>query len=125
MPKTHGKDNIEVHTVGSSRRRAPNWTDFLDLIMLGLLRQENDNGYCQNGTFSPETWKRMTFAFNEQTKKNFSFRNLKNRLKVLKKTFNLYYNLANRSGWGWDPVLKVPTPGDEQMWDEVISVSDL
>ena len=55
--------------------------------------------------------------------KSFTYSNLKNRLKVLKKTFNLYYNLANRSGWGWDPVLKVPTYGDEQMWEEIISVS--
>lgn len=37
--------------------------------------------------------------------------------------FNLYYNLVNRSGWGWDPVLKVPNLGDEQMWEPVILMS--
>ena len=105
--------------------RAPNWTDNLDLVMFALMRQSNDEGNCQNGTFSKDTWRRMTMAFNQQTNKNFTYTNLKNRLKVLKKNFHLYYNLANHSGWGWDTVLKVSTPRDQQMWDEVITVSAL
>ena len=121
MSKSRDKERIDVNV--SSRKRAPNWTDTLDLIMLGLMRQANDEGHSQNGIFSKETWRKMTLAFNQQTSKDFTYTNLKNRLKVLKKTFNMYYNLANRSGWGWDPVLKLPTPGDHQMWDEVIAVS--
>ena len=123
MSKSHDKSEQDVE--GSSRRRAPNWTDSLDMIMITLMRQEYDEGNCINGTFTKETWKKMTLSFNQQTRKSFTYPNLKNRLKVLKKTFNLYFNLANRSGWGWDPVLKVPTPGDEQMWEEIIVVSAL
>ena len=65
----------------------------------------------------------MTNTFNERTKKTFTYRNLKNRLKVLKKNFNIYFNFASRSGWGWNPALKVAIPGDEQIWVEVISMS--
>ena len=119
------RDKSEQDMEGSSRRRAPNWMDSLDMIMIALMRQEYDEGNCINGTFTKETWKKMTLSFNQQTRKSFTYPNLKNRLKVLKKTFNLYFNLANRSGWGWDPVLKVPTPGDEQMWEEIIVVSAL
>ena len=121
MSKSRATTNQAIE--GSSRMRAPNWTDALDLLMLALMRQANDEGNCIVGTFSKDTWRRMTMSFNQQTNKNFTYTNLKNRLKVLKKNFNLYYNLANRSGWGWDTVLKVPTPGDQQMWDEVIAVS--
>ncbi|KAG1364172.1 putative L10-interacting MYB domain-containing protein-like [Cocos nucifera] len=64
--------------VGSSCRRASNWTDPLDLLMLALMRQEDDQGNYQN---------------------------------------------ANRSKWGWNPVLKVSIPGNEQIWEEVISVN--
>ena len=65
----------------------------------------------------------MTNTFNERTKKTFIYRNFKNQLKVLKKNFNLYFNLASQFGWGWNLVLKVPTPRDEQIWEEVISMS--
>ena len=131
MSKSHATTNQTIE--GSLRIRTPNWTDTLDLVMLVLMRQVNDEENYQNGTFSKDIWRRMTMAFNQQTNKNFNqqtnknftYTNLKNRLKVLKKNFNLYYTLANRSGWGWDTVLKVPTPGDQQMWDEVIAVSTL
>ena len=49
-------------------RRAPNWIDALDLLMLALMRQEDDQGNCQNGTFSQEIWKKMMNIFNKQTK---------------------------------------------------------
>ena len=123
MSKSHATTNQAIE--GSSRMRAPNWIDTLDLLMLALMRQANDEENCQNGTFSKDTWRRMTMSFNQQTNKNFTYTNLKNRLKVLKKNFNLYYNLANRSRWGWNTVLKVPTLDDQQMWDEVIVVSTL
>ena len=123
MLKCPSKSNNDME--GSTRRRLANWTDSLDLIMRAIMRQANDEGHCQNGLFSKETWNRMITSFNQHTKKGFTYSNMKNRLKVLKKNFNLYYILANRFGWGWDLVLKVPTPSDMQMWDEVIAMSAL
>ena len=38
MPRVHMTNDSESARIGSSYRRAPNWTDALDLVMLGLMR---------------------------------------------------------------------------------------
>lgn len=42
----------DYEKIGSSCRTEPNWIDALNLIVLALMRQENNEDHCQNGTFT-------------------------------------------------------------------------
>ncbi|XP_020107348.1 uncharacterized protein LOC109723411 [Ananas comosus] len=104
-----------------TRTRSQNWSNMLDEQLLGLMRDEHTFGNCVNGSFIPIAWKRMVNDFNSRNNLNLTKAQLKNRFKVLKKTFNLYHSLANKSGWGWNSDLHIPTPGDARIWDSVIA----
>lgn len=95
----------------------------MDLVMIALMKQQMAEGNFNNGVFSIKAWRKITKSFNESTKKNFNVMHLKNRLKVLKRNFNLFHGLAIRSGWSWDNQNNVPVPRDSIMWEEVIAVS--
>nr|CAD1823000.1 unnamed protein product [Ananas comosus var. bracteatus] len=104
-----------------TRTRSQNWSNILDVQLLGLMRDEHTFGNCVNGSFTPIAWKRMVNDFNSRNNLNLTKQQLKNRFKVLKKIFNLYHSLANKSGWGWNNDLHIPTPGDARIWNSVIA----
>lgn len=107
----------------SNYRRTSNWTDSLDAIMLTQMTEEHALGNFVNGAFTTLAWTRIVNAFNQKAKLDFKKNQLQNRLKVLKRIFGTYQYLANKSGWGWDPMLNIPTAGDPTDWDAVIRVS--
>ncbi|XP_020111097.1 uncharacterized protein LOC109726079 [Ananas comosus] len=124
--KQHGlADESPIEASGGiridTRTRSQNWSNILDAQLLGLMRDEHTFGNCVNGSFTPIAWKRMVNDFNSRNNMNLTKTQLKNRFKVLKKIFNLYHSLANKSGWGWNSDLHIPTPGDARIWDSVIA----
>ena len=54
MTKSKKTKELDGSTDSRGRSRAPNWTDSLDMVMIALMRQENDEGNCHSGTFSQE-----------------------------------------------------------------------
>ncbi|XP_020082182.1 uncharacterized protein LOC109705818 isoform X1 [Ananas comosus] len=108
------------HEGNSNYRRTSNWTDSLDAIMLTQMTEEHALGNFVNGAFTTLAWTRIVNAFNQKAKLDFKKNQLQNRLKVLKRIFGTYQYLANKSGWGWDPMLNIPTAGDPTDWDAVI-----
>lgn len=99
-----------------------NWTEVMDSAMLNVMTEEYTLGSFVNGSFTPLAWIRIVRDFNERTKLGFNKVHLQNRLKVLKKQYLVYQTLANKSGWGWDYTLNIPTAGDPTDWEAIIAV---
>ncbi|PNT72532.1 hypothetical protein BRADI_2g45653v3, partial [Brachypodium distachyon] len=74
--------------------------------------------YGQNG-FTKEAWNHMSSRLNTQfPKADFTIVQIKHREQRLKKDYNIVKSILNKSGFGWDPVQKVPESIDEK-WDEL------
>nr|CAD1836389.1 unnamed protein product [Ananas comosus var. bracteatus] len=118
-------ENLQID--GSSRlhnqtwKQTPNWTHSLDASMLSWLIEENVLGNYINRSFTNVAWTRIIIDFNCRNNMNLTKEQIKNRLKVLKKTFYVYNCLANKSGWGWDYVHNISMAGDPSDWDAIIA----
>lgn len=111
----------------SVRERTSNWTNALDETMLRILKQEYllGNyvlGNYVGGQFTNDAWTQIVSTFNLQTGLTYTKAHIKNRLKVLKKSFSLYHTLATKSGWGWDPDRNMLIIGDLSDWEDMIEV---
>ncbi|PNT77696.1 hypothetical protein BRADI_1g67235v3, partial [Brachypodium distachyon] len=74
--------------------------------------------YGQNG-FTKEAWNHMSSRLNTQfPKADFTIVQIKDREQRLKKDYSIVKSILNKSGFGWDPVQKVPESIDEK-WDEL------
>ncbi|KAJ0985418.1 hypothetical protein J5N97_003774 [Dioscorea zingiberensis] len=72
------------------------------------------------GSFRPEAWVRIWNAYQKRTNEDITVLQLKGRWKTLKKLYKLYSSLVNKSGWSWDEGNHQPTPGDMNVWEEII-----
>lgn len=107
------------------RYRSANWTDALDSILLRVLKEQHMLGNCISGHLRKETWDDIVRTFNLQSGLSLGKNHLKNRVKVLKKFFVLYYALASRSGWSWDYDRNLPRAGSSSDWETVIAVNSM
>ncbi|XP_019703024.1 uncharacterized protein [Elaeis guineensis] len=107
----------------SVRERTSNWTNALDETMLRILKQEYMLGNYVAGQFTNDAWTQIVSAFNLQTGLTYTKAHIKNRLKVLKKSFSLYHTLATKSGWGWDPDRNMLIIGDLSDWEDMIEAN--
>ncbi|XP_019703055.1 L10-interacting MYB domain-containing protein [Elaeis guineensis] len=107
----------------SVRERTSNWTNGLDETMLRILKQEYTLGNYVGGQFTNDAWTQIVATFNLQTGLTYTKAHIKNRLKVLKKSFLLYHTLATKSGWGWDPDRNMLIVGDLSDWEDMIEAN--
>ncbi len=109
--------NIVVNEGGSRSRaqawtRTQNWSELIDSCLLSLLTEERTLGNNVNGTFTNLALVRIVSEFISRNNISLTKDQVKNRLKVMNRSFTLYHCLVNKSGWGWDYVLNIPTAGD-------------
>ena len=95
----------------------------MDRTLLGLIKDQQLLGLCKNCILSPEVWKVVHIAFNKSTHQTLILQQLKNRIKVLKRTFKKYKRCVDKSGWGWDAVNNIPEAPNDEEWAEEIAVS--
>lgn len=107
----------------AKRCRINNWDDQKDDILLGVLKEQQLLGNGTAGQFPNEAWATIAEVFNHRTDLSYRIEHLKNRLKVLKKSYSLYHDIVKTTGWKWDSVRNVPTTGSPSKWNEMIAVN--
>ncbi|CAL9019607.1 unnamed protein product [Prunus brigantina] len=86
---------------------------------------ETLGGNRPSSHFNKVGWKNVIKKFNDITKRNYDYRQLKNKWTGLKKEWQLWTSLvAKETGLGWDAVKKTIKATDE-WWDKKIKVKFL
>ncbi|VAH85822.1 unnamed protein product [Triticum turgidum subsp. durum] len=105
--------------IADKRNRASWTTAQLDLLVSVMkeyadaIRFRGQNGWTKEG------WNSMTTCLNNQfPRANFIVSQLKFREQRLKKEYFVVKSIAEKSGFGFDPITKMPTTIDEK-WDEL------
>jgi len=104
----------------STTSRIQNWTRERDTCLVGIMRQRFDAGDWANGSFTKNAWRQIVEDYNyANTENQVTLSQILNRWKVLKKEFNCFFNLRNKSGWGWDYERHCPVAPDRESWMQV------
>ncbi|KAF3331098.1 Myb/SANT-like DNA-binding domain-containing protein [Carex littledalei] len=105
---------------GTQRMRGHNWSADQTTIMLNLLREEQvTQRVTSQGSFTKQVWNRLAQILSSQSEPNRTGNELQRRWKTLKIEFYDYKSCAEKSGWGWDAVLRIPIAPDESCWEDL------
>jgi hypothetical protein len=74
---------------------------FIDVILESLAAGD----ICTDNDFKSKVWKKITEDFNKRTKLGYSKSQLQNQLGDLKKKYNIFKALKDKSGFRYDEVL--------------------
>ncbi|XP_024312528.1 uncharacterized protein LOC112269740 [Brachypodium distachyon] len=112
----------EKQAQGDKKEKKPraHWTCSQLEFLVYMMKEYADTAkyYGQNG-FTKEAWNHMSSRLNTQfPKADFTIVQIKDREQRLKKDYSIVKSILNKSGFGWDPVQKVPESIDEK-WDEL------
>ncbi|XP_021828259.1 L10-interacting MYB domain-containing protein-like [Prunus avium] len=96
------------------------WDDKGTEVFIKICVAETLGGNRPSSHFNKVGWKNVIKKFNDITKRNYDYRQLKNKWTGLKKEWQLWTSLvAKETGLGWDPVKQTIKATDE-WWDKKI-----
>ncbi|KAL6293891.1 hypothetical protein ACE6H2_002033 [Prunus campanulata] len=96
------------------------WDDKGTEVFIKICVAETLGGNRPSSHFNKVGWKNIIKKFNDITKRNYDYRQLKNKWTGLKKEWQLWTSLvAKETGLGWDPVKQTIKATDE-WWDKKI-----
>jgi len=104
--------------------RSPNWGVQETHVLLHAAREVQLNSGRTDLNFTTTQWNKIYEIFKRKDTNSRILVQLQNRIKTLKREFTNFRELANKSGWGWDPENHVPVPPDENTWAELLNVSN-
>ncbi|KAJ8768580.1 hypothetical protein K2173_022696 [Erythroxylum novogranatense] len=95
------------------KRIKAKWNDRTLEILIKIFVEETLAGNRPNGHFNKIGWKNIVSKFTHETKKNYEYKQFKNKWDRLKKDWQLWTNLVGKKiGLGWDPTCSIPLPQD-------------
>ncbi|PKU67375.1 L10-interacting MYB domain-containing protein-like [Dendrobium catenatum] len=114
-------DDLDVKLGNSNKNilRTPRWPDQHNEVFGELLFEQYLCGNINDGILRRDMWKDLVGILNRRVEGNYTENSAQIRFKNMKADFRAVFQLANRSGWGWDENLHLPIASDE-IWDEII-----
>ncbi|GMI75007.1 hypothetical protein like AT5G05800 [Hibiscus trionum] len=110
-----------LNVEGSGEKKA-SWDRRLTIILCDLCIKEILNGNRPGTHFKKEGWVNIVKNFENETRKPYTQRQLKNRWDLLKKEWRLWKKLKEKdTGLGWNPT-KGTVDASEEWWESKIKV---
>ncbi|RZC70870.1 hypothetical protein C5167_034557 [Papaver somniferum] len=88
------------------------WTPPMDQLFIELMVEQVVGKQLLDGQFSKIAWVSIVTKFKESFGPSFNKEVLKNRMKTLKKNFNVVSSLRGQSGFGWNDEKEIVTTPD-------------
>ncbi|XP_026396856.1 uncharacterized protein At2g29880-like [Papaver somniferum] len=95
------------------------WTPQMDDMFIELMVEQVLNKQLLDGQFSKCVWTNIITKFKESFGPSFNKDVLRNRMKTLKKSFNVVSSIRGQSGFGWNKKKEIPTAPDD-VWERHI-----
>ncbi|CAN6484698.1 unnamed protein product [Victoria cruziana] len=113
-----GSEGTESPATTSHDRKKMYWTPVMDHYFISLMVEEVRKGTKVDNTFNKHGWNRMERAFQQRFGTHFHRDYLRNRLKTLRKQYNVIKSACEHRGFGWNRETQMITATDESLWDE-------
>jgi hypothetical protein len=110
--------NQEDLRVGDGARKKATWDDKSFETFVRLCIEETRAGNRPGSSFNRNGWKNIETKFNEITKKNFKYKQFRNKWDSMKQDWQIWVKLNEKaSGLGWNAEKKTIRASDE-WWEE-------
>ena len=103
---------------GKENKAPPaNWTETQVLSLLTICTDEyNRFGFTDNQGFKSQSWSNIVNSFKTDNNVEYTKSQVMSKLSELKGKYKVVSRMDEGSGFGWDPLLKIPTAPDD-VWD--------
>lgn len=102
-------------------RSKANWDTFSNRAFCDICAEECEAGNRPTGCLSTTGYKNLQLKFFQRTGKKHDQKQLKNHWETLKKEYNLWIELKEKStGLGWDPIKGTFTADDAWWADHIV-----
>ncbi|GMJ01330.1 hypothetical protein like AT4G02210 [Hibiscus trionum] len=95
------------------------WQPPMDRFFIDLMLEQVRNGNQIDGVFCKQAWTQMIASFNAKFSSNYDMDILKNRLKTLRRQYNVIKNILQLDGFAWDDERQMVT-ADDSVWQDYI-----
>ncbi|KAE8681941.1 two-component response regulator ARR2-like [Hibiscus syriacus] len=95
------------------------WQPPMDRFFIDLMLEQVHNGNQIDGVFCKQAWIEMIASFNAKFGSNYDMDILKNRLKTLRRQYNVIKNILQLDGFAWDDERQMVT-ADDSVWQDYI-----
>ncbi|KAK8635619.1 hypothetical protein V6N13_004348 [Hibiscus sabdariffa] len=95
------------------------WQPPMDRFFIDLMLEQVRNGNQIDGVFCKQAWIQMIASFNAKFGSNYDMDILKNRLKTLRRQYNVIKNILQLDGFAWDDERQMVT-ADDSVWQDYI-----
>ena len=95
------------------------WDDLQRKTFLVLYRDALNISTADNGLKKQE-WTAVMNSFNNSMNCQYTKSQLQSQLQIMKKKYVVFKEIIDNSGFGWDPVAKMPTAPPD-VWDRYIA----
>ena len=96
------------------------WNPSMERLMLQILVEEARQGNKPSNNFKSASYERAAKAINQKFNVECTADHVDNRLKTVKKSWNIITTLKGKSGFGWDANLKMITVGENEYDEEIL-----
>ena len=97
------------------------WPPHIEHLFIDLMVDEQQKGNMDHGVFKPKAWLSITKTLNEQNRKSFTPKQVKDKHNRLRQKQRKWGQLLRHTGLGWDETAQTITTYDE-VWANLIAV---
>lgn len=105
-------------------RGRANWDDNTTKIFLDLCIAEKEKLNYNSKGLTKIGWHNLYHNFKEQTRRAYGTKQLQNKFNSLKRSYNLWWQLKDKTRGGWDKNIGTVTQ-DADLWDNQIAVTTI
>ncbi len=102
------------------KKGSAQWNDTQRLVLIIAVKGQLDIGKTAENGLKKEAWTAILKEFNEATKCQYTKAQLQSLLATLKGKYQVFKDLKDNSGFGWDSVLLIPTAPPD-VWDTYLA----
>ena len=119
IKSSNSNKSSEIKKVKSQEIDKASWNDDLRYIFIRSILKNQEKSYSDNG-FTKAVWAKISYDFREESKTSYSKQQLQSQLNEMKSNYQIFSNLKNNSGFGWDDANSIPT-APQQVWDAYLN----
>lgn len=98
------------------------WPDEIEERFIYIMEAEVNKGNRTSTTFSKPAWRAIEETLNTQTKRNYTYTQLRNKFNQLRTRQKDFANLMKETGVRWNPVTDSVSATDE-VWERLYKVN--